>query len=160
MNVNVDFQVERKRVEWGGQFAVEVRGLTPSDIVRVIAENPVEADAVFDALEGDVRESVASGAEPGAIADALSGDAAASFGRIAAKAPDIVAKIIAVAADSPDDWRVIRERFVLPLQFDALQEIARLTFIDPPGFRRFVGNVMALVGAFKTDQRGVNQSAV
>ncbi len=157
MSLNNDFQVERKKVEWNGQFAAEVRGLTPHDIMRVIAENPVEADAVLASLEGEAKEQFASddlSAEE--IADTLQDSATKSFGKIAAKFPDLVAKIIAAACDSPDQWEVVRDRFVLPLQFECAQEIARLTFIDPPGFRRFVGNVMALIGTFKqTDQRQI-----
>lgn len=154
MSLNVDFAVERKRVEWDGQFAAEVRGLTPADIMRVIAENPDAADAAMEAIEGDAREALAVDDDStDALATGLQNVAAKSFGKILATAPDFVAKIIAAACDSPNDWAVIRDRFVVPLQFECAQEIARLTFIDPPGFRRFVGNVMALVGAFKTDQR-------
>ena len=153
MKINVDFQVERKKVEWNGQFAAEVRGLTPNDIMRVIAENPAEADAVFDTLEGGVRSKLGEGPTSDDVADAVQGGVAGSFGSIVAKAPDLVAKLIAIAADSPDDWQAVRDKFVLPLQFDILTEVARLTFIDPPGFRRFMGNVMALVGALKPDQR-------
>lgn len=154
MSINNDFQVERKKIEWNGQFAAEVRGLTPQDIMRVIAENPVEADAVFEALEEDAREHLSDDSlSADQIAGALEAGASKSFGKVLTKAPGLVAKVIAVACDSPDQWEMVRDRFVVPLQFECAQEIARLTFIDPPGFRRFVGNVMALVGTFKTDQR-------
>lgn len=155
MSLNNDFQVERKKIEWNGQFAAEVRGLTPHDIMRVIAENPVEADAVLSTLEGEAKQQFADEDRTSEqIAESLQDSATKSFGKIVAKFPDLVAKIIAAACDSPDQWEVVRDRFVVPLQFEIAQEIARLTFIDPPGFRRFVGNVMALIGAFKqTDQR-------
>jgi hypothetical protein len=156
MSLNNDFQVERKKVEWNGQFAAEVRGLTPQDIMRVIAENPVQADAVFESLQGEVKDQFANDDDRSTeeIAVTLQDSATKSFGKIVAQFPDLVAKIIAAACDSPDQWEVVRDRFVLPLQFECAQEIARLTFIDPPGFRRFVGNVMALIGTFKqTDQR-------
>lgn len=156
MSLNNDFQLERKKIEWNGQFAAEVRGLTPHDIMRVIAENPVEADAVLSTLQDDSQQTVDGDDDRASdqIAEALQDNAAKSFGKIVTKFPDLVAKIIAAACDSPDQWEVVRDRFVVPLQFEIAQEIARLTFIDPPGFRRFVGNVMALIGAFKqTDQR-------
>lgn len=155
MSLNNDFQVERKKIEWNGQFAAEVRGLTPADIMRVIAENPEAADAVMESLEDEAREQLGEGdVTADGLAEALQGNAAKSFGKIVAKFPDLVAKVIAAACDSPDQWEMVRDRFVVPLQFDIAQEIARLTFIDPPGFRRFVGNVMALAGAFKKpDQR-------
>ena len=162
MSLNLDFQVERKKVEWNGQFVAEVRGLTPHDIMRVIAENPAEADEILESLQSKTRGHMAdAGLSDEGVADALMGDAKDSFGKLVAKCPDFVAKVIAVACDSPDQWEIVRDRFVLPLQFDLLQEIARLTFVDPPGFRRFVGNVMALIGALnpRVDQREPTISA-
>lgn len=153
MSVNFDFQVERKKIEWNGQFAAEVRGMTPNDIVRLIASNPDEADQVAALLDEDTSDLLVGEQNADEIAEALQSAATRSFGKVAAKVPDLLAKVIATACDSPDQWELVRDRFVLPLQFDILQEVARLTFVDPPGFRRFVGNVMALIGAFKTDQR-------
>lgn len=154
MSLNTDFQVERKEVSWQGQVAGTVRGLTPHDIMKVIAENPQEADMVMEMLESDARDALPDeDASADDIATALQGTATKSFGKMVAKVPDLVAKLIAVACDSPDQWTVVRDRFVVPLQFEMAQEIARLTFVDPPSFRRFLGNVMALVGAFKGDQR-------
>lgn len=154
MSLNHDFQIERKEITWNGQVAGVVRGLTPHDIMSVIVENPQETDMVFEAIEGEARAALPSD-NPSAsdFADALSGSADKAFGKLVAKAPDLVSKLIARACDSPDQWEVVRDRFVVPLQFEMVQEIARLTFVDPPGFRRLVGNVMALVEAFKVDQR-------
>lgn len=151
MSINQNYQVERKTVEWNGQVAGEVRGLTPHDIMTVIAENPQEADMVLSIIEEE--GSLNADASDDDVAASLEDAAKASFGKIVAKVPNIVAKLIAVACDSPDQWEFVRDKFVLPLQFDMLQDIARLTFVDPPGFRRFLGNVMALVGAIKGDQR-------
>lgn len=149
MSLNVDFQVERKKVNWNGQEVAEVRGLTPNDIVRVIAENPEQADTVLSAIErGGFKPSADDSADD--IAASLQKGAAESFGMIVSKCPDIVAKVIAVACDAPDQWEIVRDRHVVPLQFELAQEIARLTFVDPPAFRRFVGNVMALIGVFQT----------
>lgn len=157
MSLNQDFQVERKEVKWNGQVAGTVRGLTPHDIMTVIAENPQDADTVLSLLEDDVDLGADKSADE--LASSLEGAAKASFGKVLAKAPNIVAKLIAVACDSPDQWEIVRDRFVLPLQFDMLQDVARLTFVDPPGFRRFLGNVMALVGAIKGDQRLPSKSS-
>ena len=64
-------------------------------------------------------------------------------------APDLIAKLIAVACDDFAQWELVRSRFVLPLQLEILTEVARLTFVDEAGFRTFVGNVMGLVANFK-----------
>lgn len=154
MTVNIDFQVERKEVSWNGQQAAVVRGLTPHDILKIIAENPADADAVLGVFENDAKAALSDDEQDAdQVADVLQVTAKQSLGQIVGKAPDLLAKVIAAACDSPDQWQFIRDKFVLPLQFDLLQEVARLTFIDPPGFRRFVGNVMALIGALKPTQR-------
>jgi hypothetical protein len=161
MSINTSFVLERKEITWQDQSVCVVRGLTPHDIIKVIAENPVDADTVLSSLAekaGAVAETGAVTAD--AVADALQSDMA-SFGQIVMKVPDLIAKVVAVACDSPESWQHVRDNFVIPLQFEIVQEIARMTFVDPPAFRRFLGNVMALVGQSKTGQRlpGKNASA-
>lgn len=151
MSINQQYQVERKEVMWNGQVAGDVRGLTPNDIMSVVAENPKEADMIFSIMEEEA--DLSADASPDDIATSLESAAKTSMSKVVAKAPNIIAKLIATACDSPDHWEFVRDKFVLPLQFEMLQEVARLTFIDPPAFRRFLGNVMALVGAIKGGQR-------
>jgi len=154
MSINLDFQIERKDITWNGVVACTVRGLTPHDILGIIAENPLQADQLFDKIEGGLKDQVAEDTPEDEIANVLQKQAADSLRDVLTTMPDMVAKVIAVACDSPDQWQHVRKNFVLPLQFDTVCEIARLTFVDPPGFRRFVGNVMSLVGTFRGDQRG------
>ena len=59
--------------------------------------------------------------------------------------PNLMAQLIARAADAPDEWEMVRDHYSFVLQFDILAEIAKLTFNEPEGFRRFVGNVLLLV---------------
>ena len=152
MSLNLDFQIERKAINWNGVEVARVRGLTPHDILGIIAANPVQVDDLFEQINGGVKDNVNEDSSAEEIADAVQGQADASMQKILMTMPDLVAKVIAVACDSPDRWEHIQKNFVLPLQFDAVSEIARLTFVDPPGFRRFVGNVMALVGTFRGGQ--------
>lgn len=153
MSINTDFQIERKDVTWNGTVVASARGLTPHDILSIIAANPVQVDQLFNKIEGNLKDQVVADESAEVIADNLQAQAADSLRDIIATMPDLVAKVIATACDSPDQWGHVRKNWVLPLQFDAVTEIARLTFVDPPGFRRFVGNVMALAGAFRGDQR-------
>lgn len=153
MSLNLDFQIERKAINWNGVEVAQVRGLTPHDILGVIAANPVQVDNLFEKISGDFKEQAIDDPTDEQIADRLQAGAKNSMQEILMTMPDLVAKVIAVACDSPDRWEHIQKNFVLPLQFDAVSEIARLTFVDPPGFRRFVGNVMSLVGTFRGDQR-------
>ena len=59
--------------------------------------------------------------------------------------PNLIARVIARAADQEDEWQMVRDNYSVVLQFDLLVEIAKLTFNDPAGFKRFVGNVLSLV---------------
>ena len=160
MSINTAFVLERKDIAWQDQPVCSVRGLTPHDIIKIIAENPADADKVLSSLAEKASGIASSGnVSADAVADALQSDMA-SFGQIVMKVPDLISKVIAVACDSPDDWQHVRANFVIPLQFEIVQEVARLTFIDPPAFRRFLGNVMALVGKSNPDQRRPDKTAL
>lgn len=158
MSLNKQYQVPRKDVSWNDQLLGTFRGLTANDFVVVIAENADDADKVLSALndEGGTASKLLDAAEAVRDTGSLSvmpDDAAKTFGKVLLKAPDLVAKVLARACDSPDEWEFIRDNWTLPAQFEAAQEVARLTFIDPPAFRRLVGNVMALVANFSSEQR-------
>lgn len=156
MSLNKDYQVPRKEVSWNDQVLGTFRGLTANDFVVVIAENAEDADKVMSVLNAGAADDLVEASEAVREAGALSAmpeNAAKSFGKIMLTAPNLIAKLLARACDSPDDWEFVRDTWTLPAQFDAASEVARLTFIDPPAFRRLVGNVMALVGNLSNDQR-------
>jgi hypothetical protein len=71
--------------------------------------------------------------------------------------PDVIAKVIAAAADEPELWADYKKLSV-PLQMQALTDIARLTFIDRAGFETFVGNVMALAQAVRREPAQANKA--
>ena len=72
-------------------------------------------------------------------------DVAALLVSVGVHLPTLMAQLIARAADAADDWEMVRDHYSFVLQFDILAEIAKLTFNEPEGFRRFVGNVLLLV---------------
>lgn len=157
MAINPDYQAERKRVEWQGQFVADARGLTVNDIVKILSDNPAQIEEVFVAFEKEARIAPGDMRTAAEIAAYAEKESRAAFTRLIASSPDLVARVLAAACDSPELWKTVRDQFTIPVQLELATEIARLTFVDPPGFKRFVGNVMALIGAFnpKADQ-GLN----
>jgi hypothetical protein len=156
MAINKEYQVPRADVSWNNQTLGTCRGLNANDFVVVIAENAEDTDKVLSVLNADTAsEMFAAGdaVQQAGSFSAMPENAAKTFGKIMLLAPTLVAKVLARAFDEPDSWEYIRDNWTLPAQFEAASEVARLTFIDPPAFRRLVGNVMALIGNLSNDQR-------
>lgn len=152
MSINTDFYAETKQITWGGRPVCEVRGLTPSDIARVVGENQGDVEQAFSIMEGAGLGTALDPNDPESVAAVTEKKAQKAFANLVGSVPDLVAKVLAVACDSPDQSEFIRKNWVIPLQFAVLKEIARLTFVDSQGFATFLGNVMGLVNTFKSDQ--------
>ena len=156
MGINTDFFTQRKAVMWGDVEACTVRGITPNDIAKVMAENASEVESIMESVQ---KEKVLSSLDPSQVHDIdLNAESEKIFKHIITMVPNLAAKIIAIAADDADNWEVVRDKFVLPLQFEALTVIAQLTFIDGNGFKKFLGNVLALAGSVN-GQRQIGQPA-
>lgn len=129
---------------WGNEEAAVVRGLLPSDIaniVRLVGESI--SDVIIAVEEFEFGEAATKGAE--AAANRILEQLPATMQKISASVPDFFAVVIAQAADAPEDAEYVRNTWPIAVQVDALSEIVRLTFVDETGFRKFVGNVAALL---------------
>lgn len=118
---------------------LSVRALAANDVLAIIYENK------------SVIEDIMTLADEAGITKKLPDDKSLIefIGTVAVRAPYIVASVIAHANDEPDEWENA-SKLPLPVQTEALIEIARLTFNDRAGFERFVGNVKAaLAGVVK-----------
>lgn len=144
MAINTNFYQKRTEVKFNGEVACTVRGLTPNDLAQVMVENAGDLESVMQFFEKDATLSRINPHDDDALATALRENTSKMFGKIVSLAPNLLAKVIAVASDDSDKWEAVRDNFVLPLQLDALTEIAKLTFVDADGFKAFVGNVLAL----------------
>jgi hypothetical protein len=121
--------LQTKQVEFaGGEFVLH--GLSLSDAISLVLQQKEEMEQVFDFAE-------ANGLHLGNV-DA---DVAA---KLVTQLPDFAGRLIATAAHEPDAWGIARD-LPAPVQFEALEAVARLTFRDAAGFRSFVGKVMAAV---------------
>lgn len=146
MAINKDFFVARTPVEWNGKVVCDVRGLTPNDITQAMVENASDMEVLMETFEKDSilgKVDVRNDAE---LSAALADNTTRMFTTLMSSVPDLAAKLIALASDDADSWKFVRDNFVMPLQFNILTEVAKLTFVDTNGFKAFLGNVMALIG--------------
>lgn len=144
MALNTNFYQQRTEVRHNGEVACTVRGITPNDLAQVMVENASDLESVMQFFERDSMLSRIDPTDDDALATALRDNTSKMFGKLVALVPNLLAKIIAIASDEAGKWEIVRDKFVLPLQLNALTEIARLTFVDADGFKAFVGNVVAL----------------
>lgn len=154
MSINTDFHTPRVTVKHPttGEELCTVRGITPDDIAFIVCEHAEEVEKVMKTIEDSpaIGEALAGG-EATTAAEALS---PSMFNSLIQSVPSLAAKVIAVAADEPSMWGHVQKNFVLPIQFNVLTEVAKLTFIDKNGFKEFLGNVMALLGNAKGPTQG------
>lgn len=131
--------VERHTIKFG-QNEIVVRGLSTNDVLAVLYQNKDSLETLLKlATEAGVTHTAElpdDGALMGLVANAV------------VTAPFAVASVIAYACDEPDALDAALS-LPAPVQIEALVEITRLTFTDRAGFERFVGNVMAAIGAAK-----------
>lgn len=153
MSINTDFYTERSKITWGDQVVCEVRGLTPNDLAQAMAENAGDMETLIRMIEGNKDFTAVDNDDPVAIQMVIDKNKQQLFTSVISTVPNLVAKLIALACDSPDQWQLVKEKYVLPLQFDIVREIAVLTFVDGEGFNKFLGNVMALAGNVQGGQR-------
>ena len=134
----------KETVLWQGEVVAEIRGLNPEDISSILVTAGEDLAGVFSAAEEfetiDFKESSTE-----MVAEQLMAQWPKLVAGVATHLPDVLAKIVACAADSPDEWEMVRDEYPFALQFEILVVLGRLTFDSPEGFKRFVGNVLLLV---------------
>lgn len=143
MAINKNFYTPTAAIQWNGETACEVRGISPDDITRLVAEDGELVARLVELVEGDVRKQ---GVTQDGAAQYLEQNAQRLFGFVLKQIPMLVAKLIALAADDDGAADQVR-KWPVPLQFEIMRQIAILTFVDADGFRKFLGNVMGLAGS-------------
>lgn len=114
----------------GGEFSV--RGLALDDIAVLMRNHLSDINALVDVFGKDVTDEAAIGAvAQHAIA-------------LIREAPGLVANLIALASDEPDSVDHAR-RLLMPVQVRAIEEIAKLTFEEAGGPKKFFESLMVLL---------------
>ena len=145
-----------QEVKWNGEVVAAVHSLSPADIAGLLATVGDDIGALFDVSE-EVDRMKLLGDKPEELADRLMGEWPKIVAIVGKHFPDFVAHLIAIAAKQPEDWKMVRDDYSFVLQFEILVEIAKLTFVTPEAFGRFVGNVLALVDLSGTLTSGVKK---
>lgn len=126
-----DFQIFTETVPFRGG-SVTVRGLALDDITVLLHNKLADLDDLM-ALYGDhVDDRVA-----------ITATAQYAIGLVR-RSPDLVATIIALAADEPEMESRAR-RLPLPVQVNIIERIVELTFVEAGGVKKFVESLMQLL---------------
>jgi len=126
-----DFQPERAKVAYkGGDF--DVRGLTLNDVAILLRHHLDDLEALIVVFSRDFDQT--------AIVSAVTQHGVA----LIKEAPGLVANLIAIASDEPDEVDQARA-LSMHTQVNALETIARLTFDEAGGAKKFVESLNHLL---------------
>lgn len=129
-----DLKLPTVIVKVGPDSEFAVRGLALDDITRIMRENGITLDAIFD--------TVMSGRAENMLNEDAIGDYAMTMVQ---SAPGVAAQLIALAADGdPDDPAEIEmaRRLPVTIQIDALVKIGQLTFAMEGGPKKLLETVV------------------
>lgn len=127
-----DYSPEKAVVVFkGGQF--EVRGITLDDLAILLRDHMDDLDALVNILGNAMKSGISQD-----TAVALATQHALALVR---EAPGLVARAIAQQADEPDLVENAR-RLPMHVQVSALEDIARLTFEEAGGPKKFFERLM------------------
>lgn len=136
-DIDIDAGIETVMLPKGGSFTV--RGLALSDITRIFRARTQDLSDFFEHYMAE-NDKLSSG-DPKYQALKSS----TKFGgALLEKAPDVVADIIAYASDEPTKSHVART-LPFPVQLDALEKIAALTFTEEDGAKKAAETVMRMI---------------
>lgn len=127
-----DYSPEKAVVVFkGGQF--EVRGITLDDLAILLRDHLDDLDAIVNILGTSMKNGVSQ--------DTMVAVATQHALALVREAPGLVARTIAQQSDEPDAVENARK---LPpsVQVDALEAIARLTFEEAGGPKKFFERLM------------------
>lgn len=139
-----DYQPQREEIHSRqGKLIVSVRGLALDDIVTLFQKNLDDINKLFDiyAKSDVMTEQV--------------GESVQIATRLISEAPDITARIIALASDEPGESKKA-SKLTIPLQIKIIQKIIELTFDEAGGARNFLNSLRQTVGGILPGLRASN----
>lgn len=145
MNNDLIFDIPTVEVSYssGGQkYGFHVRGLSDEDLLILVRDHQEQIKVAFAKLES-------MNADMGA--DMSNADITA-FGTVLLEVvPELVAQLIALAADKPDKASVsMVRRMPAPLRLRALEMIWQLTVVDTGGLGPFLDLVLRLTRSLRS----------
>lgn len=140
MAVNRNFKRVKKEIIYSGEVLADVHDLSATDLKLIMVN---VGSGLVDLLT-TITEVEFGSKDPNAIAERILADAPRIVAAVSEAVPRLLSTIIAVASDDLEAIDVIDE-WPMPVQVEAAADVFRLTFVDDEGFRKFVGNVAALL---------------
>jgi hypothetical protein len=137
-----DFLYSTTDVRWGkeGEKVLTVRGLSTQDLTIAIRTHKDSLTKAFSFVEERFDDD----------------QSLTEFGmELMEQFPDLVALLIALAADMPDRAGEVL-RLPAPLQLKLMEAIYELTIEDTGGLQDFLQNVFALLNRMKVTTRSLN----
>lgn len=138
-----DFLYETKDVTWGkagAEKVLSVRGLSTQDLTIAFRTHKDSINKAFALAEGRVEDDQ---------------DITAFGMELMEQFPNLVALLIALAADIPDRAREI-SRLPAPTQLKLMLAVYELTIEDTGGLQDFLQQVFALLNRVKTATHSLN----
>jgi len=135
-----DYEIPRTSVPLNNGNAIEVRGMSLTDVSLLYRIHEESVDEIVKMFKG----KLVGAATPDEIGEAVTNDSKGIVIEFLRHFPLVASNIIALACDEPDAWRKAQE-LPMPVQVEALVAISRLTFEDINGFKKFVGNALAVI---------------
>lgn len=141
-----NYVIPRTDIKIDKSNSMSVRGLCLEDIGFLVSVHRDDVDAIVEAFRGKALKGASANTplDPSAIEAAVRDNSDELLSTLLQQFPLVVANVIALACDEPDEWQNAR-RLPMPTQMEAVIEIARLTFEDAEGFKKFMGNVLAVL---------------
>lgn len=134
-----DFQPARESVTFnGGEFSV--RGLALDDVTVLMRHHMSDVDKLVEAFSSN-----------DSTPEYAAKIAAQHIVTLVKEAPGLVANLIALASDEPDSVENAR-RLGIAVQIRALETIAKLTFDEAGGPKKFVESLVALLRGLRPPQ--------
>lgn len=127
-----DIQIPRDEVTFRGE-SLSFRGLSLNDFSTLMRGHMEELSTLFDMYDNaETRDTAISQSAHFAI-------------KIVKEAPNMVAQLIVLASDSPQEHIEHAKRFPLPLQVECVRCIINVTFEEAGGAKKFLDSLMGMV---------------
>lgn len=131
-----NIQIPREVVMFRGE-PISLRGLSLNDFSTLMRGHLADLNKLFDLYDKEeTRDTAMAQSARFAIT-------------IVQETPAMVAQLIVMASDSPEEEIAIAETFPLPLQVECLRTIINVTFEEAGGAKKFFDSLMAMVTSLR-----------
>lgn len=149
-----NYQIPRTKVDLDPENSISVRGLNLEDISFLVQVHKNDVDNVVAMFQGKLGKDKT----PEGISKAVQDNGDAMLVELIQKFPMLIANVISVAADEPEAWETA-SKLPMPVQVEAVLAITKRTFNDVDGFKKFVGNVSAVLQSVATQSPQMMKAA-